>query len=284
MDRSAANFLRNLHPPTYFMPHAVERDFTYDPGRDRPYDLVLLGTCIDFEAIAESWNIRYPKPLADAIFDAAEITLSDKETSFSQAFIQTIDGVLKAGNVPNIRSFDMIAILNELEYYVRGYDRARFIRSIKDARIDIFGNTKNEWQRCLKNQANCVFHGQISFLDALEIMKQAKIVLNSCIAIKAGGHERIFTGMAAGALVIAHENNYMRETFNHDDNIVFYDTDKLDRLNDTINELLNDEEKRATIAKKGYDTVMKYHTWDNRVAELSKLLDPGSANPSSPSK
>lgn len=273
MDRSAADFLKNLHPSTYFMPHGVEKDFVYDPHQERPYDVVLLGTCIDFELIAENWKLKYPKPLIDALFAAVEITFSDQETSFHQAFIQTLDIELKAGRIPEIRSFDMIRILNELEMYVRGYDRARFIRSIRDARIDIFGNTQSGWERFLKSPPNCVFHGQISFFDAIKVMKQSKIVLNSCIAIKAGGHERIYTGMAAGALVVTSENNFMKETFTHNENIIFYSNSQLVQVNDMINAILDNEGRRADIAKAGYDTVMKHHTWDNRAESLLHQLN-----------
>lgn len=272
MDRSAAEFLKNLHSSTFFMPHAVEKDFVYNSQQERPFDVLLLGSCIDYEAIAESWNFKYPKPLTEALFDAAEMTLSEQETSFSQAFIKTLDVILKADSVKDIRSYDFIKILNELELYLRGYDRARFIWSIRDARIDIFGNSKSEWKRCLKSPPNCVFHDQVPFLEGIELMKQAKIIINSCIAIKAGGHERIYTGMAAGAVVLANENNFMKETFTHDENIVFYTSETLNQVNDTINTLLSDEKKRAAIAKKGYDTVMKYHTWDNRVEALLPLL------------
>lgn len=273
MDRSAADFLKDLHPSTYFMPHAVEKDIVYNPDQKRPYDVLLLGTCIDFESIAESWRLKYPKPLVEVLLGAAEITFSDQETSFHQAFIQTLDIELKAGRLSDIRSFNIINILNELEMYVRGYDRARFIRSIRDARIDIFGNTKSDWQRCLKNPPNCVFHEPAPFLDAIELMKKSKIVINNCIAIKAGAHERIYTGLAAGALVVTSENNYLKETFTHDKNIVFYSTGQLDQVNETINALLNDEDKRAAIAKAGHETVMKHHTWDNRVQTLLNQLN-----------
>lgn len=274
-DRSGCDFFRRLHhEKTLFMPHAVEKTLTYQPDAERPYDVVLLGSCVDYKAIEESWKENYPKHILNALYEAAEITLSDQETSYVQALVLATENLKKKHPEIDINTIDFITILDELETYVIGYDRVRLVQSIQDARIDIFGNSKSNWERYLGSQSNCIIHEAIPFDQACEVMKKSKIMLNSCIAIKAGGHERIYAGMALGAALLASENNYMRETYRDNENILFYTSQNLAAVNDKVNALLADEKKRAALAKSGHDTVMAHHTWDHRAVELLKNITP----------
>lgn len=275
VDRSGCDFFRNLkHEKTLFMPHAVEKTLNYRPDAERPYDVVLLGSCIDYKAIEDSWRQNYPKPILSMLLEAAEITLSDQETSFVQALVAATENLKKAHPEIDIDTIDFITLLDELETYVIGYDRIRLVRSIKNAPIDIFGTGKEEWERYVEKQSNCTVHDAVPFDQAFEIMKQSKILLNSCMAIKGGGHERIYTGMALGAALVAGNNSYMRETFHEGENIVFYDPQSMDTVEDKIHDLLLDENKRSLLARKGHETIMNYHTWDHRAVALLKSINP----------
>lgn len=274
MDREAADFLEKIHPGfTFFLGHGVERDLNFSKFEERPYDVVVLGSCIDYESFIEYWKKKYPEPLFEAIMEAAEVTLSTQDISFWQALIRSVDRLAKTKVLGNLSSFDFITVLRELEMYIRGYDRARLIKSVKDAKVHIFGKSKELWEKTLGNPPNCIFHDEVPFEEAINIMKKSKIILHSCIAIKAGGHERIYTGLACGGLVVAGQNSYLEETFKDGENIVFYTTKGLSQINNKINELLADENRRANIAESGREVVMKHHTWDHRADELLKALN-----------
>jgi spore maturation protein CgeB len=105
-------------------------------------------------------------------------------------------------------------------------------------------------------------------------MKQSKIVLNSSIKNKFGAHERIFTGLAAGALVITNENDYLKKYFTHDIDIAFYQFNNLNQINETIHAYLSDEEKREQVVENGREIVMSFHTWDARIKTFEKELFP----------
>lgn len=273
VDQVACDFLKGIHhEKTFFLPHAASKNLSYSDSEKRPYELLVLASCIDYQAIANSWKAKYPKEITDVIFDAAERVLSDQDTSYIEALNLSINEFIKARPGFKANQVDFIKLLDELENYVIGYDRVQVIRSIRDARIDIFGNSKEMWEKSLRNQSNCVFHDPVSIVDAFELMKKAKILLNSCIAIKAGGHERIFSGMALGAVVFASENQFMKQTFREGENIIFYTAQTLNEINDKVNDLLANETKRAAIARAGHDVVMKYHTWDHRAASLIEQL------------
>ncbi|MBA3239016.1 MAG: glycosyltransferase family 1 protein [Parachlamydiaceae bacterium] len=273
VDRVACEFLKKIHHEnTFFLPHAASKDLSFSGSEKRPYEVLVLASCIDYEAIAELWRAKYPKELVDTILDAADRVLLDQNTSFIDALNLSIFELYKINPGFETSKFNFIKILDELENYVIGFDRVRVIRSIRDARIDIFGQSKEMWEKMLGQQPNCVFHDPVSFREAFELLKQTKILLNSCIAIKGGGHERIYSGMALGAIVFTSENDYMKETFMDGENVIFYTAQTLDDLNSKVIDILANENKRAEIAQAGHDVVKKHHTWDHRAASLLEQL------------
>ena len=70
-----------------------------------------------------------------------------------------------------------------------------------------------DWKKYFEKQSNIIVHDAVPYAESLEIMKQSKIVLNSSIKNKFGAHERIFAGLASGALVLTNENIYLKEYF-----------------------------------------------------------------------
>lgn len=278
VDRFSCDFFKGLNfKNALFMPHAVEKNLAPSVDAVRNFEVLMLASCIDYNAIERSWAEKYPASLCEALHEAAEITFSDQETSYVQAFVQALDRqAAKNGNL-DVAQIDMVMMLDELEIYIRGLDRIELIKSIKDSRIDIFGgnNSKALWEKYLgKKHPNVVLHDGVPFEQALELMKHAKIALNSCPWIKNGAHERVFAGLACGALVATAKNPYLEQQFKDGENILFYNYQNRSNLNDSINRMLMDEDLREKTARKGRDITMHNHTWDHRAATLLKELDP----------
>lgn len=277
VDRFSCDFFKGMkYDNVLFMPHAVEKNIVYHPDEDRPYDVLFLGSYIDFEQIAAEWKKKYPESLCKAMQEAAEITLSDQTTPYVQALVQSLQKLSDKDADPRLQNLDFVELLDELEMYIRGIERVRLIKAIKHARIDVFGtgHSKTVWDRHLGKGHHLVVHEAVPFDQAMELMKHAKIVLNSCAWIKDGAHERTFAGLACGAAVLTGENPFMRSSFTDGESILFYRGDAMNEIDNTISSILKDEPKRRAIAKKGRDIVMQSHTWDNRASLLLKELDP----------
>lgn len=276
-DRSSVDFFRGVGSSNaFFMPHAVESSLAPDPENSREYDVVMLCSFIDFMAIRESWKKKYPPALCAAMDEAAELTLSDQTTPYYQAFAQALEKQVNLQKGIDPKNIDFVEVLDDIEMYIRGKDRFELVDAIKDAKVDIFGSAdgKSSWRNYLGHKRNVTFHDPVPFEQALAIMKHSKIVLNSCPWIKNGAHERIFSGLACGALVITSENPYMSEQFKDGESIVFYHHKKYDKANHRVNEYLENEAKRQQIAEKGRALVMQNHTWDQRAQQLRQQLPP----------
>jgi spore maturation protein CgeB len=275
VDLSSVDFFKGIgFPRVIFLPHGVDRDLSTDPTGKREYDVVMLGSCIDYEAIHASWKKKYPLSLQKAMEEAAEMALSNLKTPYYQTFATALDKQVQAQSGINPDNIDFIEILDDIEMYMRGKDRVHLIKSIKDAKIDVFGSAYNEagWKKYLGRKHNITIHDPVPFEQALTIMKHSKIVLNSCPWISNGGHERVFAGLACGALVLTNENAYLSSEFKDGESIAFYQHGRWDKANHRVNEYLENFTKREGVAKKGREIVMSRHTWDNRAAQLLREL------------
>jgi spore maturation protein CgeB len=276
-DASAVDFFKGLSfDRVLFMPHAVEPMGIPDFQSKREYDVVMLASCIDYEAIHSGWKEKYPYPLCKAMEEAVEIALADYTIPYYRAFAQAIDNQINHRTGLDPQKIDFMNVLDEIEMFIRGKDRVELVRAITEAKVTIFGSADGltGWKKYLGNKRNVEIHDPIPFEQALTIMKHSKIVLNSCPWIKNGAHERIFAGLASGALVITHENLFLQKEFKDGESIVFYHHARLEKADHRINEYLANQAKREQVTEKGRQLVMKLHTWDQRAAQLIKELPP----------
>lgn len=258
----------------FFFPHAVERELHAFSKQRRPYDVVLVGSCYDPETLRNEWEKKFDSKICRALDEAIEIGFSDHKTPFWEAAKQA----LKANNL-ELPEVDFNEFTYFVDYYMRGKDRLELIRSVKDAKVHVFGDPCGSpdfqlkgWEKYLADQSNVVLHRGVSFTESLEIFKRSKICLNSVPSFKNGSHERIFISLACGCLPVTTESIYIRENFIDGEELVLYQFDKRKEVNEKINDLLNRESERERISSKGRQNVMLNHTWDNRVETLLQIL------------
>jgi spore maturation protein CgeB len=189
--------------------------------------------------------------------EAAQVALMDDHTSFMTALAKNLDPVACP------------YVFEEVELYIKGMDRLRLLKAFEGHRVHVFGGGigNADWKKLLKKHSNLIVHPSVSYDQALEIMKQSKIVLNSSIKNKQGAHERIFTASACGAVVVTNDNPLLREYFK-DGEMVFYQENNLNQLDSIADKLLKNEKYRSEIAAAGRGRVMQEHTWDHRVHHL----------------
>lgn len=259
----------------FFWPHATEADIKESRDK-REYDVVMLGSCYDYESLKLSWQQRFPKTIHKVLDDAISIVLSDRNISLA-------DSLVTAWNAAKLSpvGVDFMDLFFCLDYYVRGRDRVELVRSVRDAHVHVFGmlNTdapvfKRGWKHYMGSKKNVTIHSDVNFNEALNILKKSKICLNSVPSFKNGTHERVFSGLACGSLPLASHSIYLEEQFVPNKELLFYQPGKWDTVSETVSTYLADEGKRADAVAKGRKKVMQHHTWDNRVEQLLQELPP----------
>ena len=265
----------NKFERAFFSAHGVERDLEASPKGERPYDVVFIGSCYDPDGLRKAWKQYTPPQVSNLILDAAHVFLNSPKMPFWIIVEQLARERKLHFNPPQFAKIGQL-----VDYYARGIDRLNLIRSIKDARVHVFGGTcwRDEqpvlgWNTYLSNQANVVLHPAVSYTQSLEILKQSKICLNSVPSFKKGGHERILNGLMCGSAVITTENLWTPQNFTAGEEISMYPAGVYTGLNDQVNELLADKKKRQGQVAAGRVKVLQHHTWDHRVQEMLNHLE-----------
>jgi len=139
--------------------------------------------------------------------------------------------------------------------------------------IHVFGDT---WNNCpLAGRRELVIHPDVSYIEGIRIMGQAKIAFNVMSWHKAGMTERIANAMLNGSVCVTDKTTVLEREFENGRDIVMFDLERLDELPGMIKNLLNDDERMQRIANAGYENASKNHRWKNRVDEFVRMLDEG---------
>lgn len=276
-DRSGCEYLRDLKfPNAFFMPHAVEKGIETDPQVKRIYDVVMLATFVDCEKRRTAWKTKFPEHIRKGMEEAAAITLQDEESSFLDALKYALSPHLDWQDRSKMDSSFYRTIFSEVEHYIKGRDKLDLLDAVRDSQVHVFGSSIDEqgWKNYCSGRANVTVHPGVSYLEALKIMQQSKIVLNSCIKNKYGAHERIFSGSASGAALVTNDNVFLRENFVAGEEMVLYRRSSFNEVNGMIRRLLSDEAQRKEMAEKARQKVIARHTWDHRIARIIPEITP----------
>lgn len=255
----------------FFWPHAVEREMAVGEG-ERPYDVVLLGSCYDYEGLRDYWETELPHEVSAVLNAAAGLVFSDQKISLAEALVQ-------CWGVAHLETerVDFEMLFYYLDYYIRGMDRVELVRAIEGAKVHIFGEMatdhrafKKGWEHYCGDRSNVKIHPSISFAEIEGILQKSKVCLNSMPFFRDGTHERVFAGLACGAAVLSSESRYLREVFGERQGVAFYDSDHKESIDATVQRLLAVGRKEEALV--GRAIVMQDHTWDARVGELLRVL------------
>lgn len=257
---------------TFFLPHGVDQQIEGKFDNERPIELLFLGSHFDLQGIENHWNNTYPKELVDLLRKTARISIDCPNISFQEILANHLG---QWGGF-NPKQINVLILLIELEKYIRGLDRKEMLASLSNLTLHTYGSVYESQteDKEIIHHPNVYFHAPITFKEAIEKMQQSRFVFNSSPSFRYGAHERIFTALAAGASVITQETPSLRLLFDDNEGVIFYQRDKLDALQNTLNHLKNHEEKRIEMVKIGRKKVMQKHTWDTRVARILDLMPP----------
>lgn len=266
VDQGDCQLLSSYHfDRQFFFPHAVEHELIAPPdAKERPIDVIFLGTCYDPDNLYAYWKKNYSAQIVNVLDDAVSRVLTEQNTTFVQALLQAL---IEEGIDLKEIEFDRLAYY--VDCYSRGIDRVNLIRSIKDATIHVYGDTCwreeqpiADWSFYLAKQANVTIHPPVNFAEGLDLLKNSKICLNSMPFFKRGTHERIFGAVACGALPLTTQNPYLLGEFGS--SLLFYEPLGLEQTNQTINSFLAHDNQREANLAQAQATLVKKHTWDCR--------------------
>jgi len=224
---------------SFFLPHGVDRALLDLPEKERLYDVVFFGTCVDLDVVEESWKELYPVRTQKLLKEVSERVLSPEG-------ISTLKALIEAG----VKEDEMVVMHSEVDLYTREKNRIELLRAVKGRSVDVWGD--GPWE---KYGLNAKIHPAIHFDQTVEIMRQSRVVLNSSPRFMHGSHERIFHALACGCQVVTGDNSFVRKHFKSSDGVWTYRYGEWEDFPD----LPEQKVRREAVLP---------HTWDARATTL----------------
>jgi spore maturation protein CgeB len=246
---------------SFWFPHAISEEELDEltaksvPWKDRAYEVVMVGSYIDYEQELNFWKTLLPKKQIDALNALVEEILEDPSSSFLHKMLAFLNHHRSIDTILKENSLSTFHLLASIELYMRGLDRKRLVHAFKGMEVHIFGEG---WPP----SSAYTIHPPLPFSSILDIYAQSKVVLNSAPMIRRGYHERLFLGLAAGSVVVTSKLDV--SNLNQAKVLVDYTTSSLSLLPDRLKNLRSPQPPREWLKKN--------HTWDVRVKNFLSSL------------
>ncbi len=252
---------------TIFLPHAIDKElFTKPLTKKRDLEVVLTGSYFDPEVLELVWQEFLPKELIDILKTAASRALSSSSLPHFLALHQVLEEKPDLAKYIS-ESFGIINIANMLEPYIRAVDRTKLIDAcLNHFDVHVFSSAEDspKWKERFGSKLNV--HDECPYDQLFDLFSSSKFVLNSVPTIKHGLHERLLTSVAAGAVSVSFDTEFLELLLPRSPAVILYRPAELDKL---IVEMKTGQTGRDVDLCNSF---AQEHTWDARIDYLMDVL------------
>jgi hypothetical protein len=233
-------------------------------------DIPLLFTGTYRGPPARPWRDAGDTPAGAALDAVAELMATDARLPLLDALRNALATLYSAELTPQLLE-DFLPLLGQAQHFAEAYHRDRLLRTLGEAGtpLTVYGSG---WEPLAAAYPAFTYGGVGSFEETLHLLRRTRLVLNTNNGFVQGGHERVFTAMAAGAAVISDDNRYYQEAFKPGREIALFPWSKADKVPDQIEALLADPTALGAMAGSGARRAMADHRWTTRAARLVKAV------------
>ena len=115
-------------------------------------------------------------------------------------------------------------------------------------------------------------HGYVTYPESIEVISKAKVLFQDQAEFNDGAHDRVFTAMLNGTVVVSEYSQYLDEEFEDGKDIFLYDWKDGSNQVQIINALLKNEFIRTSVVKNAYEKVNNSHRWINRAQSIIEAV------------
>lgn len=224
---------------------AVYKGGTFEPGwqeyEKNPYIIRLLDDVADYMLVNPVSTLSALK------------TVMESRGLYGEAYLQKM--------TPHLFS------LFHFVKHRRRYNALELLTK-EDIPVEVYGKG---WEAVpFANKLN--LHGEVDYEEVLEAFSKAKVVFQDQAEYNNGGHDRVFTAMLHGAVVVSEYSSYLEEKFEINKDIFLFDWKNTVSQLQIIKELLNNESLRVSTAISAYGKASANHRWVNRANSIMEMM------------
>lgn len=271
-DENHKDFIEKYYPDikgVFFSPHGGSKTREWVGFSDRKIDVLYMGDC------KKAWDFPTIDILPEGVdfFNGVLRYLLDDPGLATE---YAIEEFLKDKGLEYDK--DLLLELNTkyanyVEELVRRYYMLEAVKVLDEAdiHVDIYGK---EWEdKDYRFSSNICIHGRISRNELMDRIADARISLCFIPWFKRGCSEKNFDSMLNGCLCISDKSEYLSSHYRDGYNIIYFDLNNPKQMAEDVKWLLANPQEAETIARRGYETAMRFDTWDMRFERITEYIN-----------
>ena len=274
LDRSDLQALDILYPDKkmrkLFMPlgGSLQPDVSDPFSGPKEYDVVVSAGNWVAGTSAPRWHQEgTAKPIVAVLDDVADVLMH-----YPVGLLTAFQEVLYARGMYDREYLKALApYFWPVLQFIKPWRRHQMVQCLVEAgfQVHIYGGG---WENVSFHDA-LIDHGVVPYRQMLDVISKTKVLVQDEALFNDGAHDRVFTGMLNGAVVVSEYSSYLDELFEDRQDMFMFDWQHTKEQMEVIHQLLEDEQYRANIARNAYGKVIKSQTWANRAERIMETVE-----------
>lgn len=262
------------------LPHASS--FVPDAGPDprpdpvpideRDIDILFCGTLAE-PVDRAGWiagHPSWPETLSHIVFDAAEAVATTTKPAIDLFLAACAAHGVAVGESFSRDAFCML--VTQVLQLAEMNRRVEVLAALPKARITVISS---HLPAVLRDRPDVTFLGYVNDYDRIRgLMGRSRIVLDTTCKFPAGSHERIWYGMAEGAVLLTDRSSFVAGDFRDREEILFLPKQRLEPgALDHLSGFLDRPAALQRIADAAAPRYAAAHTWKHRIELVHHLVN-----------
>ncbi len=253
----------------YYLPlGAMQAGIERGPGQKR-FELLFLGTYELEKALYQQLE-EYPADQRKEISVLIEMMNADHELTQEAAlkkYLEEKNQILSREQFAKRLNGDYLA-----DKYLRNLRRKEAVLAAAKGGIP-FTVMGHGWENLTElEQGNTVIRPGVGFAVSLQMLADAKMLLNSTPGFHGGLHDRVYSAMLNHTLVFTEGNSFSKQKLTDGEDAVFYDSSRPDTLTEKLVFMYENLKNIEIITECAYQKALSQETWENRAGQMIEMI------------
>lgn len=268
IDTCHKNYVEHYYPHirhTLYLPIGgmkAEMERSWDQKR---FELLFLGT---YEAEQELYSQLedYPINRKKEVMSLIEMMENDAELTQEAALEQYLR---EQGEVLQKEDFTRRLNQNYLaDKYLRNLRRKQEVIAAAKTGVPftVMGHGWEELEEL--NRKNVTVRSGVGFAASIQMIADAKMLLNTTPGFHGGLHDRVYSSMLNGTVCLTEQSSFAESVLRNGRDAVLYDSKRPENLQESVIKLYENPEWMMRIASQAKQKAKENDTWEARVEEL----------------
>ena len=214
---------------------------------------------------------QLPPPWPRIVAEASEAVLLERRIPWDAVrHIAASHGIdaAETGNWDALRDG-----LGVLEHRLLSVQRLEILQRLSGISMTVVGRLPDYLLDAYRIDPEHFAHlGTVAYSKIQQLMDSHRITINTSVHMHAGAHERIWSAIGAGSVVLSNRTLFLDQLFEDEKNILFFKSDE-NFFNRFLKEALEDPEKLSAMADSATALMTGEHEFSSRARMVVDCLD-----------